>query len=83
MAQRILRNGRLPSHYESFSYFRNYPNNKITKFLTGYPVINRRSVLLDPYLFKKIPEPQFVKVGIVQRNDAKQKNERILTMRIE
>ena len=74
----FLENGRLPSHYETFSYFRNYPNNKITKFLTGYPVINRRSVLLDPCLFKKIPEPQFVKVGIFQRNEAKQKNERIL-----
>lgn len=72
----FLENGRLTSHYDL--YFRNYPNNKITKYLQGYPVVKRRSVLLDPWLFNKIPEPQLLKVGLFGGKAAREKNERIL-----
>lgn len=72
----FLENGRLATHYDL--YFRNYPNNKITRFLQGRPVIKRRSALLDPCLFSKIPEPQLIKVGFFGGKSAREKNERIL-----
>lgn len=74
----FLENGRPVEHYEIYSYFRNYPNNKITQYLLNYPLIKRRSALLDPCLFKKIPEPKLVKVGFFGRKTAQEKNERIL-----
>ena len=72
----FLENGRLTTYYDS--YFRNHPNNKITKFLQERPVIKRRSALLDPWLFKKIPEPQLIKVGFFGKKAAQEKNDRIL-----
>lgn len=72
----FLENGRLISYYDS--KFRKYPNNKITIFLQGHPVIKRRSALLDPWLFDKIPEPKLVKVGFFGKKAAQEKNERIL-----
>ena len=59
----FLENGRSIEHYEIRNFFRRYPNNKITKFLEGYPLIKRRSALFEPYLFGKIPEPKLIKVG--------------------
>ena len=72
----FLENGRLITYYDL--YFRNYPDNKITKFLQGHPVIKRRSALLDPWLFSEVPEPQLVKVGFFGGKAAREKNERIL-----
>ena len=74
----FLENGRSIEHYEISNFFRRYPTNKITKFLEGYPLIKRRSALLDPLLFKKIPEPQLVKVGFFGKKAAQEKNNRIL-----
>ena len=72
----FLENGRLTTYYDS--YFRNHPNNEITKFLQERPVIKRRSALLDPWLLKKIPEPQLIKVGFFGKKAAQEKNDRIL-----
>lgn len=74
----FLENGRLIEHYENRYFFRRFPNNKLTKFLEGHPFIKRRSALLDPCLFKKIPEPKLVKMGFFGRKAAQEKNERIL-----
>lgn len=74
----FLENGRSIEHYEIHNFFRRYPTNKITKFLEGYPLIKRRSALLDPLLFEKIPEPQLVKIGFFGKKVAQEKNNRIL-----
>lgn len=74
----FIENGQLIEYYERGSYFRNYPNNKITRYLQDHPFIKRRSALLDPWLFKKIPEPKLVKVGFFGKKVAQEKNERIL-----
>lgn len=72
----FLENGRLTTYYDL--YFRNYPNNKITQYLQGRPIIKRRSALLDLGLFSKIPEAQLVKVGFFGKKAAQEKNNRIL-----
>lgn len=57
------------------TYRREYPESKVTAYLNENPIIKRKSVGLDNYKFRKIPQPELEKENIFNRKKVRERNE--------
>ncbi len=53
---------------------RKYPQSKVTLYLEEHPIIKRKSVGLDNFKFRTIPEPNLEKEGVFFKKNIKERN---------
>ena len=68
----LLENGRPRNYFDAER--KKYPRSKVTQFLNDNPFISRKTILLDPDKYRKIPKPTLKKVGFLFRKSIEEEN---------